>query len=322
VTTPKDRILAVLQENKRFLIVSHTNPDGDSIGSQLALASIIKDLGGHVNIFSADPVPANYHFLPGVEQIEVGKPSGRWDVLIALDSSDIGRIGIGLEEVKYDVLINIDHHICNQNFGDINWVEPDCAAVGEMIFEILEGLGLPLGIERAICIYTAIVTDSGCFQYMNTSARTHLLVARLLEEGIHPTEIAEKVFDTKSLQQMHLLGKALLTLQVGLEGKVAWFVITRDMCKDTGTTIDESEGFVDYVRALKGVEVALCFVEISETRTKVSMRSKGRVDVNKIASSFGGGGHRSAAGCIVKAPLEEAKRVMLELIKNGLCWSL
>ncbi len=325
-----EEILGVIRQYETFLISSHINPDGDAIGSQLAIYSFLSDFGKKVSIINSNPVPYDYKFLleSGLSyatlnsEIGFGITSGdgrSWDdveVAIILDCGNLNRVGKELAtRIKPKcALINIDHHIGNENFGTHNLVNPDACASGELIFQLMEYGGLEINQYSATCLYTAILTDTGSFKFANTTAEAHNIAARLIDAGARPNWIAEKVYEVVPYQRAKLFGMALEALRLDHNGKVAYMWVTRGMFDQTGAGSEDTEGFVEYVRSLRDIEVAIFFRELEDSGVKVSLRSKGDIDVNKIAVKFGGGGHQAAAGCVISESLDKSIDMVLSAV--------
>ena len=266
-----------------------------------------------------DPVPPTYRFLPWNEKIiTVDKVVNNIDVILVVDSPNKERIGKTAEYmVEGRLVVNIDHHISNDGFGDVNWIDPEASAAGEMIYRLFKRMKMNINREESMCIYAAILTDTGSFRYSNTSSRVHRIASELLRYGLNSQEIASAIYEVKRPQSLKLLAMTLGTLNISDDGKIAWVKITNEMFRSTGAYSNEIEGFVDYPRLLGGVQVALLFRETSkENEIKVSLRAKGGVNVNNIASHFGGGGHRAASGCLVKGPMNDVERVVIERVKK------
>lgn len=303
----------LLLERSRFLISSHLRPDGDAIGSQLALAAILEALGKETVIQNQSPVPENFAFLPGAGRIA---PFGELpffpDAALILDSPRPGRVGeIEKHLSAAGKLVNIDHHISNSGYGDVSWVEPEASSVGEMIYHLLRPLGVELTREIALPIYVAILTDMGKFQYMVTpesGARIFRLAGRLVETGLVPYEIYKKVYNLYSADPLKFLGEALTTLEYAARGQIAFIRVSREMLDRHGDGFDVTENLIAYPRDIISTRVALLFTELAGGGVKVSFRSKEpeRIDVNRIASRFGGGGHPAAAGAELAGDLDRA----------------
>lgn len=293
---------AELKRAKRPLLAGHVLPDGDSLGSMLALRLLLEQLGAQVNMVSQDQVPAVYRFLPGVELIRVGElPPGPFDYLVILDCSVPERLGQAVQQVLLQEglrVINIDHHVSAEAFADFNYIDPGAAAVGEIIFDLAGLMGTEITTDIATCLYTAIATDTGSFRYENTGPDTHRRVARLIETGLDVGALNTLIYDEKPLTSVRLLHRVLGTLRVGDCGRFAWMQLTRAMERECGVDQSEVEDLINYARAIQGVEVGLLFREMPDGRIKVGFRSKRRVDVSRLAAVFGGGGHPRAAGCM------------------------
>jgi len=316
-----EKIAKVIKENKSFFITSHIRPDGDSIGSQLALKRILERLGKEVTIVNHDSVPKIYDFLPGSESIRQESPKNKeCDVTIVLDSPDFSRLESTAKAIKKDkVIINIDHHLGNKKFGKYNYVDTKASAVGEQIYELTRIMGFEIDEEIALCLYVGILTDTGSFRQSNTTSRTHEIVADLMKIGdLRPAQITHQVYETQLPSAIKLLSMTLDTLERSEDGRIAWMTITDEMFKETGTTKAEAENFINYVRSVKGSEVAILFTELARDEVKISFRSKSSADVNSIAKTFGGGGHLRASACTMKRDLEDVKEKVLTEVEKQL----
>ncbi|NQT32783.1 MAG: bifunctional oligoribonuclease/PAP phosphatase NrnA [Candidatus Omnitrophica bacterium] len=316
------KVAEAFRERNNFLIMAHINPEGDSIGSQLAVRHILETLGKSVAIAGQDVVPENLKFLPGTQEITRDVPEDfHPETLIILDCpvlERVGRIRGAFDEEHF--ILNIDHHVSNEYFGDVNWVESDASSVGEMIFGLARELGIKIKEELAVSIYTAIVTDTGMFNYDNTSQRTHEVAGELISLGVNPRLMHGEIFEKKTIPEIKLLGKALTTLRMDGDEKIAYINLTREMYREEGIENISTDTFINFPRSIKGVEVALFFKENKERPLKinVSFRSSGGVDVNAVASCFGGGGHPRAAGCVLDMPLAEAQEKVLAEVRKAL----
>ncbi len=318
-----NKLRKLIKENKKFLIVSHINPEGDAIGSCIALALGLKKMRKSVYILSKDPVPDILKFLPHSDLINTKKPSKIFDVLIMVDCNTIERTGLsalgetapGGKNFKVKATAIIDHHsTISPDKRYIIWVDSKASAAGELIYKLLKALRIPIDKKIATNLYTAILTDTGGFRYSNTSVESVRIASDLIEAGAEPWKIAKEVYESISLNCLKLLSQVLPTLE--RQGKIAWVTVTRLMFKKTSTCAQDTENFVDYPRKVKGIEVAVLFREKAKNRYKVSLRSKGRVNVADIAKTFGGGGHVSAAGCVVNGSLTEVKKKVLKAVRN------
>lgn len=313
----KKRITELIKERDDFLITSHQNPDGDSIGSQIALALALESMGKNVSVINYHPIPTLYRPLPQSEKIRVGKTLERvYPVAFVLECSFIERTGLYGLEGSY--IINIDHHRQNTRFGHINWVSTKTAAVGEMIYDLIELLGIELTSAMACSIYAAIITDTGSFHYSNTSARTFAICSELVKRGVNPAWIANVLFYSNQAEKIKTLGEVLSTLEMDPNGKIAWLTLPKESLRCHQPPEDETEDYVVFPQSIKGVEVSLLFKEVAPGRYKVSLRSRGNIDVSEIAEKFGGGGHHNASGCLVEGDYLTVREIVLRQVKQSL----
>jgi phosphoesterase RecJ-like protein len=281
------------------LISVHRNPDGDALGSQLALLRALEMLGKRAAVHNLDPVPEIYRFLPGAERITSGREvSGAYDAFVVLDS-DPPRTGLFNGGYPSRTLINIDHHVTNPREWPLTWLDADATATGEMIYRLVRRLGAPLDRDLALCLYTAIFTDTGSFRYSNTTPESMRIAATLLDAGADPWLVTENVYESFAYRRIRLLGHVLAGIERTPDGSCAWVVVSDDLYRLTGTSAEDTDNFVNFVRSVKGVEVAVLFRQTGPEQYKVSLRSKGRVDLTGLARSLGGGGHRNAAGGVL-----------------------
>ncbi|MFV9509811.1 DHH family phosphoesterase [Tepidibacillus sp. LV47] len=311
-----------IQQNDHFLIVSHINPDGDTISSSLALAHLLKALGKSFQIVNQDQIPKKFLFLPLADQIQrIQNVKEKFSVIISVDLADRLRMGdidpLVAEGAK---ILNIDHHPTNDHFGDVNLLLPTAAATAEIVYDLTDQLEVPIDKNLATCIYTGLFTDTGGFRYSNTSPKVMRIAAELLEYGVSPSEIAEITLETITKGHIDVLKIALSKLEIIEDGKIAWTFLEKKDLPDTILS-DETEGIVNYCRNIEGVEVGVFFKETEDHVIKVSLRSKKIVDVGAIAKSFGGGGHARAAGFTFHGPLEEVKALLRYKIKRDEGWS-
>jgi len=314
------RIAEEIRSHDGFLVSSHVNPEGDAIGSILALGLVLKNLGKRVEIFNQDPTPEVLSFLPGAGEIIHRAPENvLFDVALALDCGDKARLGEEFGKVKkIGKTINIDHHVSNRYFGDINLVDPTASSASEILFDLLRYIPVKLDCAVAENIYTGILTDTGSFHYSNTSPKTFSVAKSCLVAGVDPWKVAEKVYESQPLARLRLLPLVLATLEIEDGGRLPYVVVTQKMLEQSGASAALTEDFVNFPRSVKGSEVALLFREISPGKYRVSLRSRGSVDVARIAGEFQGGGHPQAAGCTVEGHLSEVKGKVLERVKAAL----
>ena len=314
-------LLTVFRSHPRFLLTSHARPDGDAIGSVMALAEVLDQLGCKVDVVLADPVPATYTTLPNVERIHHTPSASDIDPTgdtpaILLECDGITRTGLlGLEG---RTLINIDHHASGRNFGAFNWIDEHACAVGAMVYRIAVAAGIDMTPSMATCLYSAILSDTGAFTYSSTTADTFALVHDLAAHGANPSKIARDIYFSNPETKIRLLGAALSNLQC--DGDIAWAWITSQDMERIGAIAEDCEGVVNYLISIAGVESAVFLREVpDEEQFRLSIRSKGKVDVARIAEHFGGGGHRSASGCTLNGPLDIALERILTQLRTGLC---
>lgn len=315
-------VIAQIRKNKKFLISAHVNPEGDSLCSQLAMKALVLALGKDAVIINNDAPPAHYKFLPGIDKLSTDLTMKvDFDAALILDCPNLKRVG-GVANLigKDKAIINIDHHISSERFGTANWVDANASSTGEMVYKIFKAMDVPLTKEIALCLYIAILTDTGSFNYDNTSAVTHEIASDLLGYGLEPGSVSESVYERRTLTDIKLLGLVLSTLKVSRSGEVAYLEITRKMIADTGADVTKSEGVINYARSIDGVRVAVLFKEDPKgtSRINISFRSKAGADVNKIASFFGGGGHVKASGCILEGTIADVEAKVIARIEEVL----
>ena len=319
MTNSLEAICKVFREKDRFLIACHENPEGDAIGSELALALALRKMGKTVTVLNADPVPGNLTFLPGADSVVREEDGSRYDVAVVVDCGSAERTGrVHQELLKPPVLVNIDHHRTNGGCGEHCLVDPEAAATGMLVYRILSALGVEIGYDIAVNIYVAILTDTGSFHYSNTSPEAFHIAGEMVRRGIDPWAVAEQVYETQSADRLRLLGRVLGSLEIAAGGKVAAITTMKKDLAAFSAGKDSLEGFINYPRSIVGVEVAVAFREEDEGEFRVSFRSKGRVDVSSIALAFGGGGHRNAAGCTLRGPFAKVKRKVFVALESAL----
>lgn len=311
-------VVEAINNSDNIFIASHINPDGDNLGSMLALYLALKKLGEKVRPLEADFLPEDFMFLPGASDIEAYDESqGEIDLLILLDSSDEDRLGDNKDLLaRAKRTVNIDHHISNNKFADINIVDPSAAATGELIYMLLLELGVELDEFIAENIYTAISTDTGKFSYDSVTSDTHRIVAELIDAGADFNKINLNLYESMGLLKMKLHNEALATLTLYEDNKVGIIKVSQKMLEKTGTSMEDTNGLVEQVRKIKGIEVACLLKEEKKNKIKVSMRSKEYCDVASICNHFGGGGHVRAAGCSINESLNKSEVYILEEIKK------
>ena len=314
-------LLTLFEQCQTFAISTHVNPDGDAIGSELALFLFLKKLGKTVRMFNTDPVPKKYQFLPYWDNIEDAKACADYcpEILVILDASSRERIGTSLSKklIPTHVVVNIDHHITAEAFGDYNIINPSASSTSEIIYKFIKSTHIQIDKACALCLYTGLMFDTGCFRYSNATPETHRIAADLIEIGnFAPDEVYRYVYEHVPIGKIHLLGQTLRTLKLTHDNKIAWVLVTQSMLDETKTTLDDVEGFVNQIQAIESVEVAICVCELPDGNAKVSLRSEGRVDVAALAAEFNGGGHERAAGCRINLPYASATKKLVESAKQ------
>lgn len=310
---PIERICEAIRARQRFVISSHSRPDGDSIGSQLAMALALRALGKHVEVVNQDAAPPALMAFPGVPSIRVAeRVDDEFDAAIIMECSDLKRTGVeGLD--RYFV-INIDHHPGNSDFGAINWFDGTAAACAEMVFDVIVALGGPLSPEIATHIYVGILTDTGSFHYSSISARTFDICRQLVEAGVDPPKVARSIFDSNTLGRLKLFGAVLGSIELEHDGRLAVVCVNRAMAADAGGTYDDTEGLINLPLTVREIQAAVFFKEIDKHEYRVSMRSKGDIDLCAVAKKFGGGGHKNASGCSLTGRYDEVRaRIVAEV---------
>jgi phosphoesterase RecJ-like protein len=304
------------------LIVTHKDPDGDALGTQLAFATYLNDVGIEAQPVRDDVVPDKYRFLAGVEDVpsfDQLDPDAKFDTMLFLECPTIERGGRVNDLLNDDVtIINIDHHQDNSGFGTVNWVDVQRSSVGEMAFEYFAQVGYDISTVVAEYLFTAILTDTGRFRYSNTGPRTMEIAGRLIEAGADPEKICDQVYYNLPPSTTKLIGHVLNGIEFYENSAICLLTLTQQMLTDTGAEQSETEGLVDYALFSKGVNAGALLREIDQGHTKVSLRSKGRINVAEMAARHGGGGHVNAAGCLIDMSLPEAKVEVLRMLTEGL----
>jgi len=301
-------------------LFSHVSPDGDCLGSMLALGLALESLGKKVMYYNTGPLPENLRFLPDIDKISRVIPRELPETLIFIDCAEAERVeSFSIKNYfQGKQVINIDHHVSNNLFGTLNWIDPGAAATGEMVYGLIKKLGAAITKDIAINLYTAIITDTGRFSFSNTTAKSFKIAAELVKTGIDLAAINSILFEQKTFSQIKLLHKALSNLELLENGKIAIIVLSQKDFEETGTEENLSEGLVNYARNIESVEAAALLKEIESEEIRVSFRSNTWIDVNKVASQFGGGGHIRASGCTVNTPLLTAKQAVISALEEAL----
>ncbi len=308
-------VLKQIEQRRRFLLTSHARPDGDAIGSALACRQILRVMGKEADVVLHDGVPRIYQSLPfACEVVQSNSVNGDYEAAIILECDSVQRTR--LQGLENRFLISIDHHISGRPFAHVNWIDPRAVATAEMVYRLARQAGVAVGPEVATCLYTAVLTDTGSFMFAGTNEHTFALARELVLAGADPAQCARNIYFGHSTAKMRLLGAALSELH--REGPLAWISVTQEQMTRCQAKEEDCEGLVNYALSMGGVEVALFFRELPDGRFRVSLRSKGQLNVAAVAESFGGGGHQCASGCALDGPLADATARILSQIRPGL----
>jgi phosphoesterase RecJ-like protein len=310
-----DEVLNQIGRRQKFILTSHARPDGDAVGSTLACAQILRTMGKQASVVLSDGVPSTYTPLPFSDSVLLRtEQAPEPEAVIILECDSVARTRLTGLERHY--LINIDHHATARPFADVNWIDPKACATAEMVFRLAREAGVKISPEVATCLYTAVLTDTGSFCFQGTSERTFALAQELVRRGADPVRIAQNVYFSTHISKMRLLGAALSSLQ--RDGTLVWMHVDRETIERCEASDGDCEGLVNYALAIQGVEVALFFRQEPDGRFRVSLRSKGSVNVAAVAAAFGGGGHECASGCGIDGPLPVAtERLIAQLRMRG-----
>ena len=318
MTETVQQIIDVIRSRSSFLITTHEGPDGDAIGSSLALASFLRNIGKDVTVHYQDAVPDLYAFLPGTDSVLPHIPDRHFDVSFVLDVGERKRAGkefCAFSRVTRTV--NLDHHLSCENFADYNLIDTQAAATGILVYRIATAYGYAFDLDTALCIYTAVITDTGSFRYSNANCEAFTVAGEMIECGINAWDVAEQLYENQPLKRLQLLALCLPTLEVFKEGQAASVTVTSDMYVASGADAELTDGFVNYPRSIRGVEVAIFFRQLEEQKFKVGFRSKGNVNVAAFSAAFGGGGHHNASGCNIEGTLDEVKSQVYAIVENS-----
>ncbi|WP_080839837.1 DHH family phosphoesterase [Cohnella massiliensis] len=311
-----------LRERDDFLVVAHVQPDGDAISSTVAIGWLLDRLGKRFTMYNDGPVPSRLSYLWRSGDIATAAGDGGmkpFKHVVTVDCADFGRVGEAAKWFAPDrELLNIDHHATNDGFGTVNLLDFDAAATAQIVFELMNAMGLTPDAEMATALYTGLMTDTGGFRYSNTSPRVMEIASSLLAAGADGAALAERLLERMTMGQMLMIQRALSRLAFSDDGKIGWLWVTADDLTETGASNEDLEGLVNYPRNIEGVEVGLLFKQFADEGVKVSFRSAGLVDVAAVAQQFGGGGHIRASGCRIAAPLAEAIERVLAALRADL----
>ncbi|MFH1991164.1 MAG: bifunctional oligoribonuclease/PAP phosphatase NrnA [Pseudomonadota bacterium] len=320
-----DQIIRHLKNSRNVLVVSHTNPDGDAIGSLIAMGLALETLNKKTTLYNESPIPAVYRFLPSVDRVVRRLNNSSYDTAVILDCGNLQRVGEGVSEIeRTPVIINIDHHITNTFFGSFRLVDTSASATAEIVYRLIKQLSVPIDENIAISIYTGILTDTGSFRFSNTNKAAFAICAEMVAIGVDPYRVAQHVYGTYSLGRIKLLNLALDSIVISSNGKLSIMTLTQNMFNETRTQPEDVDGLINYAKRIEDVKVAALIQEhqdsggesTSFSKYHVSLRSDGTVNVAEIAASFGGGGHSSAAGFNIESTLPDLKTKILNLAEK------
>jgi bifunctional oligoribonuclease and PAP phosphatase NrnA len=310
------QVIDLIEKYDRFAITSHIRPDGDSLGSSLALCWILRSLKKDAEVIMCDDVPHAYSKLPGSEDVKVVPDVAKdYDAVFVIECSDVSRPG--LPGLKDRFVVNIDHHSTTELFGSVNWIDSTAAAVGEMIYNLAKAIGARITPELASCVYAALLTDTGSFHFSNTTERTFKIASELVKHGAQPAKLSQAIFYSYPYAKVRLVGEVLSTLERDQSGRIAWIRMSKEAMEATGATEDDSDGIINYPLTVGEVEAVAFFRELSNSTFRISLRSKNRVNVARVAELFGGGGHCNAAGFTVSANYDELSREVIDRLKEA-----
>ena len=312
-TASIDAVLACITRADRLLVTAHARPDGDAVGSLLACWMMLCRMGKQADMVLSDGVPRIYRGLPCASMVQQRRRvEGDYDAVILLECDSVERSG--LEGLENRFLINIDHHTSGRSFAEVNWIESDACAVAELVYRLAAGAGIDVTQEMATCLYAAVLSDTGSFCYEGTDAHTFELARNLVRQGADPVKIAQSVYFSNPAAKIHLLGAALANLHY--DERLAWLWVGQHDMARTHAAEEDCEGIVNYAIGIAGIEVAVFLRELADHRVRLSLRSKGKVNVASIAERFGGGGHENASGCTLDGPLAAATDQILACLRS------
>jgi bifunctional oligoribonuclease and PAP phosphatase NrnA len=315
---PVEAIRDVVERSRRVMVASHVDPDGDALGTMLACTAYLRSLGKEVLAVRDSDIPAKYRFLPGAESVcryEDLPDDTEVDLAIILECPHLDRVGRPQSLLTDSVTtVNVDHHRDNAHFGQINWIDTGASSVGEMLYEYLVRVDYDVTSEDATCLYTAILTDTGRFRFSSTTPRTMQVAGELIERGADPQLICDKVYYSLTKPSLMLMGKVLESIEFHCDGRICLLSMTQSMLSASGAAMADSEGLVDFTLYGENVIAGAFFKEVGPIETRVSLRSRDRINVSRIAGSLGGGGHYNAAGCSIEKPLDQARQLIAQLL--------
>jgi phosphoesterase RecJ-like protein len=316
-----DKFLEVIDNHERFLVVSHASPDGDAIGSTLAMGLVLEALGKEVVFYNRDPVPYNFEFLHRADAMVTEVPEGAdIEVTIVLDCAEPDRVGVNFPDHGWgETIVVVDHHkTWDSEFADVYVRDVNAAATGELVYRLVIASGTELTLGIAESLYGCVMTDTGSFRYSNTSRTTFRIAGELIDAGVEPWRMTSHIYESEPKERLELLSLALNTLELSHCGRLAFLRIEDNMFEQTGTGPELTDGFINYARSIRGVEVATQLREEEQDVWRVSFRSRGKVDVSELAAKFGGGGHYNAAGCMIEGTsdqiVEKLSQALVDLL--------
>ena len=319
MTETIQQITEVIRSNSTFLITTHEGPDGDAIGSSLALASFLRAIGKDVTVHYKDPVPDLYAFLPAAHSVLSHIPDQHFDVSFVLDIGERKRAGSEFCNFsRVTTTVNLDHHLSCEKFADHNLIDTQAAATGVLVYRIARDFGYCFDRDTALCIYVAIITDTGSFRYSNANREAFTVAGEMIESGVNAWDVAEQLYENQPQKRLMLLSMCLPTLDVFKDGLAASVTVTCDMYSACGADAELTDGFVNYPRSIRGVEVAIFFRQLDQLKWKIGFRSKGKVNVAAFSQALGGGGHHNAAGCTIDGNLADVKAQVYAIVENSL----
>jgi bifunctional oligoribonuclease and PAP phosphatase NrnA len=309
-------LLSTIESGRRFVIASHQRPDGDAVGSAMAMALALVALGKEATVVADAPLPVFLQPFPQVGDIVItNEVTIAYDAAIIMECGDLARTGV--KGLDLSLVVNIDHHPGNTGYGAINWIDESAAACGEMVFKLIDALEAPVSKDVATHVYLAVLTDTGSFHFSHISPRTFEVAKRCVEAGADPQWIARTHYDSSSLARIRVFGAVLNAMVIAGDGRVALLHITRKMLTEFGATTDDLEGLINFPLTVKEIEAVALLKEVGDADWRISMRSKGAVDIGAIAKQFGGGGHKNAAGCSTKGDFAGIQKQFGDLMTDA-----
>jgi phosphoesterase RecJ-like protein len=310
-------IVQALRAGQRFVVSSHARPDGDAVGSSMAMALALRALGKEARVVFKDPAPEPLRAFPGVAGIEIAdRVDAPFDAAIVMECGSLSRTGVtGLDRSP---VINIDHHPGNDGYGRLTWFDPTAAACAEMVYHLIGAIGAPISADIAVHVYVAILTDTGSFHYSSISPRTFDICRELVEAGVDPVATARQVYDSNSLGRLKIVGAVLSAMRVEDSGRIAVLAIDEETLRAAGGTYDDIEGLINEPLTVKKIQAVIFFKHVAGEEFRVSMRSKGAIDIGEVAKLYGGGGHRNAAGCTMRGSREELQKALVERVSAAI----